>query len=114
MPSVLEVTIVVSCTRKANQGEPVMNVKIPALIYQRSGKSADNINNTLNWILGYFSSKYKPQEFLSLLDIKNTATTEISIEEALIEQIKIKMNPKDYSRTVSILLVFAYSIGGME
>jgi hypothetical protein len=91
-----------------------MKVKIPNSLFSRAGKSEANINNTLNWILGYISSKNKPNDLFTLLTIETSPSTIVTINEDIIEQIIIKFKPEDYDQTISILLVIAYSLGGMD
>jgi hypothetical protein len=91
-----------------------MQINIPIDLFKRSGESSDNVANTLYWILGYFSSEEKPMEMFSLIDVKPGKMVQIDISDDSIEQIKKKFKSDKYEQIVPLLLIFAYSIGGME
>ena len=82
-------------------------------IFKASGSSIENINMTLQWILGYFDND---EPNLNLLSLINTDTSK-SIEIDLIPKVAALVQDKFRyinDNLIQTLLVFGYSLGGIE
>jgi hypothetical protein len=90
-----------------------MKIRIHENIFKASGSSIENINMTLQWILGYFDND---EPNLNLLSLINTDTSK-SIEIDLIPKVAALVQDKFRyinDNLIQTLLVFGYSLGGIE
>jgi hypothetical protein len=90
-----------------------MRCKISRRTFDASGRDEDNINVTLNWLLGYFSKQNKNVELVRHLTEADDLKVEVEVEESIIGKLDVKFGEHTDS-FISVILVIAYALGGAE
>ena len=90
-----------------------MRCKISRRVFEASGLDEDNVNVTLNWVLGYFSSKNKYISLICHIVDAHDEQAEVEIEDSIISKLDAKFGGHADS-LVSTLLAIAYGLGGAE
>ncbi len=90
-----------------------MKCKVSQRVFVASGRDEDNINVTLNWLLGYFSKKNKNVRMVCSLAEAEDAQIDVEIEDSIIGKLDDKFGEHG-DALISTLLVIAYGLGGAE
>jgi len=90
-----------------------MKCKISQRVFDASGKDEDDINATLNWILGYFSQGNRNRGLILHLIEDDDVMIDVEIDDSIISSLDKKfMNHSD--SLISTVLAISYGLGGAE